>query len=121
MTKVYCNLKKEKIPAKPKHLEFIRTLPCCKCGVGYQIVAHHILRTKEHLHGMSKKCPDTKVVPMCNDEHNELHGQKGNELNFFNGYPLEPLADKLYNNTGNYVLCLQFVNSFRSIISKQED
>lgn len=111
----YCNLKKDKPKPNKKHLTFIRSLPCCKCGSRLNVTAHHILRTKEHLHGLGKKCPDTKAVPMCNICHTELHDVIGDEEKYFKYENLEALADELFKNSEDDMMCLTLLTFFTII------
>ena len=65
----------------PKHLDYIRHMPCCICGkVGVE--AHHLMRPWSGSRGMGMKAGDQNSVPLCPDHHRALH-QAGNEEKFF--------------------------------------
>lgn len=74
-----------------KHLDFIRSLPCCICG-GIDTEAAHI-RTASLAHGkkhtgMAEKPSDKWTLPLCNKHHREQH--ETNELAFWKGYGIDP-------------------------------
>lgn len=57
-------LPKPKTPRDKKYLAFIRTLPCCDCGLPGPSEAHHIFTG-----GMALKCSDYDTVPLCRGCH----------------------------------------------------
>lgn len=68
-----------------KHLDYIRSLPCCICG-GIDTEAAHI-RTASLAHGkqhtgMAEKPSDKWALPLCNRHHTEQH-DFGNELKWW--------------------------------------
>jgi hypothetical protein len=73
-----------------KHLDYIRSLPCCICG-GPAEPAH--IRTpslehgKEHT-GMAEKPSDKWVVPLCRPHHEEQHSM--NEMDFWRCHQINP-------------------------------
>jgi hypothetical protein len=75
-----------------KHLDYIRSLPCCICG-GIDTEAAHIRTASlEHgkLHtGMAEKPSDKWAVPLCNRHHREQH-DFGNELKWWASKGLDP-------------------------------
>ncbi len=74
-----------------KHLDFIRSLPCCICG-GINTEAAHI-RTgslsngKPHT-GMAEKPSDKWTVPLCNEHHRQQHSM--NEMKFWAMHGIDP-------------------------------
>ena len=79
-------LAKKKTIRSPKHLNFVRSLPCSVCKTDYEVHAHHLTHAEPG--GMSKKTNDNWVVPLCGDHHYELH-YKG-EKSFWKKHKLEP-------------------------------
>lgn len=84
-----------------KHLDYIRSLPCCICG-GIDTEAAHI-RTGAPEHGkpstgMAEKPSDKWAVPLCNRHHREQHSMK--ELEFWKCHGINPfiLAMTLKDN-----------------------
>lgn len=74
-----------------RHLELIRSLPCCICG-GIDTEAAHI-RTASLAHekretGRSEKPSDKWTVPLCNRHHAEQHSM--NEMAFWKKYGIDP-------------------------------
>lgn len=74
-----------------KHLEFIRSLPCCICG-GIDTEAAHI-RTASLAHGknhtgMQEKPSDKWTLPLCNRHHREQHTMA--EMAFWKKYEIDP-------------------------------
>lgn len=55
-------------PRDPSYLKYIRSCPCCQCGIRYNIHAHHTATG-----GMSIKGSDYSCVPMCSNCHTILH------------------------------------------------
>lgn len=75
-----------------KHLDFIRSLPCCICG-GIDTEAAHIRTAslehgKDHT-GMAEKPSDKWAVPLCNKHHREQH-HVGDELKFWDFHGINP-------------------------------
>jgi hypothetical protein len=54
-----------------RHLDWIRTLPCCVPGCQRPCIPHHV-RTAANS-GTALKPPDTETVPLCHEHHQELH------------------------------------------------
>lgn len=74
-----------------KHLDFIRSQPCCICG-GIDTEAAHI-RTASIKHGklhtgMAEKPSDKWTLPLCNHHHREQHSM--NEVYFWHSYGIDP-------------------------------
>ena len=75
-----------------KHLDFIRSLPCCICGNINTEAAHIRVGSISHGKretGMAEKPSDKWTVPLCNSHHREQH-DAGNELVWWAGYGLDP-------------------------------
>jgi hypothetical protein len=74
-----------------RHLDFIRSQPCCICG-GINTEAAHI-RTASPAHGkrytgMAEKPSDKWTVPLCNKHHTEQHSM--NEMKFWAMHGIDP-------------------------------
>jgi hypothetical protein len=81
-----------------KHLDYIRTLPCCICGAINTEAAHIRTASLENgklSTGMQEKPSDKWTVPLCNAHHREQHTM--HELKFWAKYRIDPfmLAIKL--------------------------
>lgn len=67
---------KRPVTRDPKHLAFIRTLPCCICGNNIQTEAAHIrmgsTRYNKAPCGMQER-DDDWTVPLCHLHHAEQH------------------------------------------------
>lgn len=75
-----------------KHLDFIRSLPCCVCGDDTTTEAAHI-RTASLAHGknatgMQEKSSDKWALPLCGKHHREQHTK--NEMAFWKSYGIDP-------------------------------
>jgi hypothetical protein len=74
-----------------RHLNFVRSLPCCVCG-GIDVDAAHI-RTGEislgkRPTGGAEKPSDKWTVPLCRGHHDEQHSM--NEMVFWKKYGIDP-------------------------------
>jgi hypothetical protein len=74
-----------------RHLDYIRSLPCCICG-GIDTEAAHIRTAslehgKQHT-GMAEKPSDKWALPLCNRHHTEQHTM--NEMKFWAKYGINP-------------------------------
>lgn len=54
------------------YLDWIRSLPCCVCGVRTSSHAHHSTGA-----GMALKAPDREAMPLCPRCHRDFHDGKG--------------------------------------------
>ncbi|MDE3023615.1 MAG: DUF968 domain-containing protein [Pseudomonadota bacterium] len=63
---------KEKTWRFDRYLEFVRTLPCCRCETTIDIQAHHI-KGVGHFSGGALKAPDWASMPVCPACHLEIH------------------------------------------------
>lgn len=74
-----------------RHLDFIRSQPCCICG-GIDVEAAHIRTSAINLGkrptGGAEKPSDKWVLPLCNRHHAEQH--KMNEMAFWKKYGIDP-------------------------------
>lgn len=95
----------------PKHLAFIRTLPCIIRGSVGDVEAAHIRSGSDG--GMGMKPSDSYVVPLHFYEHKIQHDQ-GEKAFFGERLPhVISLSQSLYENTGNRQKCIELINLFR--------
>ncbi|WP_277810667.1 DUF968 domain-containing protein [Chromohalobacter canadensis] len=59
----------------PDYLAWVRTLPCCACGVS-PCDAHHMVGMYG-VGGMGLKAEDSMAMPLCRACHMELHREPG--------------------------------------------
>ena len=75
-----------------RHLNYIRSLPCCICG-GIDTEAAHIrvgsVNHGKRPTGMQEKSSDRWAVPLCNRHHREQH-DAGNELKWWAEKGIDP-------------------------------
>ena len=99
----------------PKHVAFIRTLPCCITGTPDQSIAHHLLSQGERGAGM--KAPDWETVPMTQAIHELLHHEctARTEEQWFWQYNIRPavLARTLWTLSGDYEAAEHVVRTHR--------
>lgn len=97
----FSHAKRQKRETDERHLNFIRSLPCCLCHHAPRSRAHHLLRGVTRGTGM--KAPDRKTIPLCEAHHLALHAD-GNETRFLREHGVNGpfLADALYAATGNF-------------------
>jgi len=92
-------LPKNKPRRDKRHLEFIRSLPCCVCRIEGKTEAAHIRNNGDG--GMGMKPSDSRVLPLCCDCHRAQHVE--GEPRYW-GYKLEAakdLANALFILTGD--------------------
>ena len=91
--------KRQREGMSPAHLAFVRTLPCCVCGVP-AVEAHHLLRTGAR--GMGMRSPDRHAIPLCNAHHRALHAH-GDEAGWLAAHGVDgmALAGRLWGATGD--------------------
>ncbi len=75
-----------------KHLDFIRSQPCCICGDNTSTEAAHI-RTESLANGKrptggAEKPSDKWTLPLCNRHHREQHTM--NEMAFWKNHGIDP-------------------------------
>lgn len=74
-----------------RHLDYIRSLPCCICGGIDTEAAHLRVGSTEHNKrstGMSEKPSDKWALPLCNRHHREQHSM--DELKFWDSHGINP-------------------------------
>lgn len=84
----------------PKHLDFIKTLPCCICFKEPVEPAHIRFKTDG---GTALKPSDKWTVPLCHDHHAHQH-QVGEPEFWYAEHRRDPhkLAERLYGVSGKY-------------------
>ncbi len=74
----------------PKHLEWIRSMPCCVPGCRraspYDVIHPHHART------VGAGGSDRETVPLCVEHHNEFHSLSGGRLRFNAKYGIDLAA-----------------------------
>jgi hypothetical protein len=99
---------------KPDHLTFIRSLPCCVCGLAGQTEAAHIRSINQRFAkagaGIGAKPDDAWTVPLCSDCHREQH--LISEFVFWKTHKKDPfiLALALWRYSRDYeaaLICLE--------------
>lgn len=105
---------KQRRPRKesPKHLDFIRRLPCCHPGCDRSDVhAAHIRAAAPHLGkrpvGVGEKPSDVWTVPLCGDHHlfgPDAQHREGDEIAWWRQRGIDPfpLALALYAASGDH-------------------
>jgi 5-methylcytosine-specific restriction endonuclease McrA len=63
---------KQKPFRSKKYLKWVKTLPCCICGLD-GCDPHHAIGMK--LGGMGTKAPDDMVMPLCRKCHSDMHNK----------------------------------------------
>jgi hypothetical protein len=75
-----------------KHLDYIRSLPCCICGDDTTVEAAHIrtgaLEYGKPYTGKAEKPSDKWTLPVCGVHHREQHTM--NEMAFWAKYGINP-------------------------------
>lgn len=76
-----------------KHLDYIRSLPCCICKDDTSTEAAHIrtgnLELGKRSLGMQEKASDAWVLPLCGRHHREQH-DFGDELAWWASKGIDP-------------------------------
>jgi hypothetical protein len=91
------------------HLDFIRSLPCLKCGRAPCEAAHirySEARAAKDGPGMQAKPEDKWTVPLCREHHRGLGGQHNSgEREWWIGIGIDPIpiASFLWGVSGDYV------------------
>jgi len=105
----------------PKHLEFIRTLPCLVCGTPDQTEAAHIRMSHaaaaKRETGKAEKPSDCWTVPLCGDCHRFQH--EISEAGFWQEACLRPygangpfvVAAFLFSASGDYERGVQIIRA----------
>lgn len=104
---------------RPKHLAFIRTLPCLCCGDNITVEAAHVryadARVGKPITGMGTKPDDAFCLPLCNSHHRQQH-EVGNERVFWAKYGIDPILISLalFRVSGDHEVGEQIVHASRS-------
>lgn len=98
----------------PKHLAFIRTLPCLVCLNDISSEAAHIRYSSAKFCKVNpgqRKPHDFWTIPLCGYDHRKQHGQ--NEEWYWRGIGIDPLpiALALYAHSGNYLQCEKIIRA----------
>ncbi|MEM6903473.1 MAG: hypothetical protein AAF556_09580 [Pseudomonadota bacterium] len=95
----------------PRHLAFVRQLPCLACGVDYGIHAAHIRFDSGA--GMGMKPGDNRVVPLCYLHHTEGPDaqHRSGEREWWRRRNINPIsvAEHLYDRTGQLNYCRGYI------------
>jgi hypothetical protein len=89
----------------PKHLDFVRSLPCVVCG--FVAIAHHLNRSVDGLpKGKGRKNTDRWAIPLCTLHHNgqkdSVHGHGDDEAWLaMRGIQARDLAAALWRVSGD--------------------
>jgi hypothetical protein len=100
----------------PKHLAFIRTLPCivCRERTETEEAAHIRMRDPEIAKlnpGHSAKAPDWFCVPLCGQHHRDQHAM--NEREFWDDAGIDPVkkALALYAHSGDHATATRIIEA----------
>ena len=98
-----------------KHLDFIRSLPCCICGDDTTVEAAHIrfacAEVGKRMVGKGEKPDDIWTVPLCGEHHRTQH--KIGERRFWHEFGRDPIkiALALWAHTGIHEVGAQIANA----------
>ena len=85
-------------PARDKkYRAWVRTHPCCACGVSGETIADHHIRKL----GTGIKCSDYETVPVCYDHHQEVERSR-EAFEHFYMLDLKEEAERLYKEWREY-------------------
>lgn len=97
-----------------RHLDFIRSLPCCCCGKSSEpSQAAHVRLGNGG--GMGMKPGDDFTIPMCAGCHHSQH-QKGERAFWGDVRKPSELANALFYHTGEIDLAIEYIVRFRRAI-----
>lgn len=105
---------------RPRHIAFIKTLPCTVCGASPCDPAH--VRMSVAAHGkyntMSRKPDDKFIVPLCEKCHRTDQHTKNSERGFWAQLGIDPvdIALRLWAVTGDEQQGLRAVERARQAI-----
>ncbi len=97
----------------PRHLAFVRTLPCLVLGTWGSTEAAHLRgASPAHRKGMTpmgRKPDDCWVVPLSSGAHRAQHSM--NEAEFWRRNGIDPfaVAEELFRHTGDHDTCLMIL------------
>jgi len=107
----------------PKHLKFIRQLPCVICGDNTATEAAHVSfgdsRIAKRHKGIGEKTHDFFVVSLCGKHHRAQH-DRGDERLFWSMIGIDPIltALALYAFSGNVEKGEQIVAAARASVDR---
>ncbi|MGF7178401.1 DUF968 domain-containing protein [Azospirillum doebereinerae] len=83
------------------HVEQIRQLPCCACGLPPRSDPHHLMRGGDR--GGNRTSSGRYTIPLCRKHHEEItpHGNPEAVLMARHGIEARALADALWAERGN--------------------
>jgi hypothetical protein len=85
----------------PKHLAWIRTLPCAVCDV-LGVDPHHLKRGVDNMpKGMGRTHVDRWAIPLCRKHHNAVEPGSDEENLMKFGIDGRALANALWRESGN--------------------
>ena len=107
---------------RPKHIAFVKTLPCISCGApGPNEAAHVRMSVAEHgkYNTMSRKPDDKFVVPLCHKCHIGDQHTKYAEPEFWARLGIDPIDAclRLWAITGDYDQGLRTIERARQSIA----
>lgn len=107
------------VPRAFKHLEFIRSLPCCVCAPGampFSVVPHHLMRIGDGRPRGQYRNADRWTIPMCFQHHLGLH-ELGNEEKHLTAKGIDGrgLAQALWKVSGDYDAGLRIVERCKKV------
>lgn len=105
--------RKPNLRLRPKHREWVKTLPCIACGCGPCDPAHVRMGTDG---GAGLKPSDRFVVPLCRLCHETQHE---GEVSFWAGFGIDPVdaANRLWTVTGDTEAGLRVIFRARQSIA----
>lgn len=98
----------------PKHLEFVRSLPCTVCRDDPPNDPHHLFCTGDR--GMGRREADWNTISICRRCHDAMHLSSKTELDWLGSRGVifvALLADRLWKNSGDYELGLAILDLHR--------
>ena len=104
------------------HLDFIRALPCCRCGNNVMTEAAHIRygepRAGKRPTGMGERPSDAWVIPLCGECHRLQHS--GSEREFWRGSGIDPIfiCLALYRASGDHEAGEQIISSAQTEVQQ---
>lgn len=103
---------------RPKHLDFIRELPCLLCPDTTTVEAAHIRygdpRADKPITGIGIKPDDAFAIPLCGRHHREQHTR--GERKFWEKHVIDPVfvALALFRVSGDHEAGCRIVEANRS-------
>jgi len=100
----------------PKHVQFIRELPCVITLMDAGVQPHHLMRDDmgRIIRGMGKRAGDQFCIPLHHKRHDDLHNC-GDEVGYLEKsgilYPVE-LSLILFDHTGDHEFCERVIRAW---------